>query len=154
MASYKEATGKSIEEAFREFHKANPKIYELFKEQVLRAQKAGKKKVSSKAIINYIRWEMHVKTTSEDGYKINDAFTAMYSRKYITDFPHNKDLFEFRHRKAMDLGGVVGPTNTDNIKSCLDITVPRDSKTGKSIERGLDSLKTFNKARQENFDFK
>lgn len=77
MASYKEATGKSIEEAFKEFDQGNPKIYQLFLEQVLRAQKRGKNKLSSKAIINWIRWEVSIKTDSEDGYKINDAFTAI-----------------------------------------------------------------------------
>ncbi len=150
MASYKEATGKSIEQAFKEFNQANPKIYELFKEQVLRAQKAGKKKVSSKAIINYIRWEMHIKTTSEDGYKINDAFTAMYARKYVHDYPHNKSLFEFRKRKSIDLtvSGIFSGLNCSELSEKLkQMKVPSPT-----VEQAVEGLKTFNKARQASLD--
>jgi len=98
--NFKQSNGKSIEQAFSEFHKENPHIYEYFKDyfQLLHIRK-GIKKVSSKLIINRIRWEVTIKTTSTD-YKINDAFTAHYARLFVKDYPQYIDCFEFRRIRS------------------------------------------------------
>lgn len=68
MATYKETTGRSIEQDFRAFHEKHPAVYEYFKqfarEQIQAQRHKGipkeKCRTSSKLIINRIRWEMSI----------------------------------------------------------------------------------------------
>jgi hypothetical protein len=94
--NYKDATGKSIDESFKEYHEKNPIIYEYFKEYLREVVKAGKKKTSAKMILNRIRWEIYIKTNSEEEYKINDAFTSRYARLFADEHPDYEYLFNFR----------------------------------------------------------
>jgi len=93
-------TGKSIKDTFDEFHENNPAVYAYFKEYAGRAIRAGVKKLSSKLIINRIRWEIFIETVGNDTYRINDAFTAHYARLYAEDFPAHADKFEFRRIRS------------------------------------------------------
>jgi len=97
---FKSTTGKSIGDAFKEFDEKNPKVYKLFKRYVYRAIDRGKEKVSSKMIINLIRWEYYLDTDSDDGFKINDAFTAHYSRKFSEEYPQQRHMFSFRRLRS------------------------------------------------------
>jgi len=111
--NFHDTTGKSIAEAFREFHSGNPIIYELFKSYALRAIDKGKRKASAKMLINAIRWEHYLETTSED-YRINDAFTAYYAREFNKDFPEYEYLFELRRIRSgevIELGNAVIQTD-------------------------------------------
>lgn len=104
MASYQRQTGKTIQEAFDKFHEKNPKIYELFKKfalQIIEKRKGkNNKKTSAKLIINRIRWEIYVETINDDGYRINDAWSSRYARKFADDYPEHADLFNFRLLRA------------------------------------------------------
>lgn len=94
---YAEQAGNTIEAAFRKFDRENPQVYKLFCQYafyMLRKKKMDK--ISSKLIINRIRWEVYVETKTEDPYRINDAFTAHYARKFIKEYPHLKKYFELR----------------------------------------------------------
>ena len=94
---YVETTGITIEAAFRKFDRENPEIYRLFvKYAYYMLQKKGMNKISSKLIINRIRWEIYVETMTGDPYRINDAFTAHYARKFINEYPHLEKHFELR----------------------------------------------------------
>lgn len=104
--NYKESTGKSIRQAFDEFHKSHPEIYTHFKELAAIGIKSGRKKLSAKLILNVIRWNIGIGTLktqtimSSNGsiaeFKLNDAFHAYYGRMFVTDFPQYESLFEFR----------------------------------------------------------
>ncbi len=96
MGTYKEQTGRSIEEAFDEFHSKNPKVYKLFCDQCFRAISKNRTKLSSKQILGHIRWEISLETDSDDGFKINDAFTSHYPRLFIKEFPQHQEIFNFR----------------------------------------------------------
>ncbi len=100
MATYREATGKTIDEAFSEFDRENPRIYLRFCELVDKLRAAGVTRTSSKLIINRIRWDLTIETKSEDGFKINDAFTSRYARKYIQQYPEHEGLFEIRQLRS------------------------------------------------------
>ncbi len=93
---FNEQTGTTIEEAFNIFHKDNPHIYQKFAEQCFLAVNKGKKKTSAKMIINVIRWHSYLETNTDDEYRINDAFSAHYARKFIEDYPQHNELFELR----------------------------------------------------------
>lgn len=111
MATFEAATGKSISEAFERFDRCNPNVYELFKRytrEVLKKKGGWTKekglnpnfKTSAKLIINRIRWEMYFETNSEDAFKINDAFSAYYARKFANDYPVFKDIFNYRDLRS------------------------------------------------------
>lgn len=99
--NYRELSGRSIEEAFMAFDKANPEIYDLFKTYLRELYRAGVRKTSAKLIINRIRWEEHLRTKSMDGWKINDAFTSHYARKFQSEHPEYAHLFETRHLRSL-----------------------------------------------------
>ena len=93
--NYADTTGVTIRDAFNKFHAENPTIYMYFKQYASQMLSSGCKKISSKLIINRIRWEIYIETKGE-GYRINDAFTAWYAREFVKDYPEHRDKFEFR----------------------------------------------------------
>lgn len=109
--NFQELNGKTIREAFVVFHKENPNLYKEFEKQALRAINAGKKKISAKMIINYIRWNVFIESTDEN-FKLNDAFGSYYSRLFVSIHPAHKDKFEFRKLRNEEDGPYmyVGPT--------------------------------------------
>lgn len=96
MPTFEQTRGISIDEKFTEFHRKNPKVYQLFKMQVQKALKRGKKRMSAKTIIGFIRWEIYLQTNSNDIFKINDAYTSRYARMFIEDHPRYENIFELR----------------------------------------------------------
>ena len=72
--NYKQSTGKSIENAFNEYHEENPAVFEMFKKYLNEILESERKKMnfhsvemikekatlktSSKLILNRIRWEI------------------------------------------------------------------------------------------------
>lgn len=97
--NYEQTNGKSIQEKFLEFDKENPLVYELFKGQVLKAITHGKKKISAKTVLGFIRWEIQFQTIG-DIYKINDAFTSRYARKFAEELPKYSNIFHFRNLRS------------------------------------------------------
>lgn len=104
MATYKNTTGQSIKEAFENFDKANPEVYNLFEMKALMAHKLGKKKISSKLLINVIRWEVMMDTEDTTcNFKINDSYTSHYARKFARLNPSLASMFNYRNlRDAND----------------------------------------------------
>lgn len=86
-------------EKFERYHFLNPQIYNAFRYFTLKAIEKGYKRLSAEFIINIIRWETKISATDDD-YKINNNYKAFYVRKFISDFPKYKNLFELRTSKA------------------------------------------------------
>lgn len=93
--NYAELNGKTIREGFYEFHKTNPHVYHAFEEQALQAINRGRAKISAKLIINWIRWNEFLKT-SDQNFRINDAYQAYYAREFIRRNPDHADVFNLR----------------------------------------------------------
>ena len=93
--NFRELNGKSIREAFLDFHNKNPKVYKAFENEAFRAIKAGRTKLSAKLIINYIRWNTFIDST-DDNFKINDGFQSYYGRLFMALNPDHSDKFECR----------------------------------------------------------
>lgn len=107
--NFKENTGKDIQEAFEEFHKLNPSVYEHFKRIALEAINSGKKKFSAKLICGKIRWDVFMMTEeptlfNQNGkmkkFKINDAYTSRYARLFGDDFPEHEKCIEYRELRS------------------------------------------------------
>jgi len=91
--------GITISQAFEAFDRANPQVYEAFKAQLRLAVKAGKKKVSAKTLLGVVRWNVWIQTEGDE-FKINDAFTALYARKFVEEFPAYSYIFNLRERRS------------------------------------------------------
>lgn len=85
----------TIEARFLAFHAANPQVYEEFKRFAFQAIAHGASSLSSKFILERVRWESMI-TTHGGGFKINNDFTSRYARLFAKDFPAHADKFEFR----------------------------------------------------------
>ena len=71
------------------FKKAQRRYFEILRSATL------KKKISSKLIINWIRWNEFLKT-SDQNFRINDAYQSYYARYFVEKHPQHARLFEFR----------------------------------------------------------
>lgn len=101
--NYKELNGYSIRDGFNKFNNENPHIFKAFEEQALTAIHKGRKKISSKLIINWIRWNEFLRT-SDQNFKINDAYQSYYARFFVEKYPQYKDVFEFRKLRNEECG--------------------------------------------------
>ena len=88
---------KKTIQGFVDFHRANPHVYEEFKRLAFKMRTSGRKKYSSKMIINVIRWNIDL-TTTGDEFKINDRYQSLYGRYLILHHPEFEDFFELRVR--------------------------------------------------------
>ncbi|MEY2702806.1 MAG: hypothetical protein RLY43_1444 [Bacteroidota bacterium] len=93
--NFEQLNGITIKQGFEKFHAENPRVFDLFVEQVNLALKRGKKKLSAKMIINWIRWNVFLETTDKH-FKINDAYQSYYAREFAKRNPHLSNIFEFR----------------------------------------------------------
>jgi len=107
--NFQRATGKTIQQAFDEYHKNNPKVYEKFKELSLLAIRKGKSKISFKLILNVIRWQHFMNVNEQTDvfldnefrkFKINDSYASRYARLFTQEFPEYEKFIEFRRLRA------------------------------------------------------
>lgn len=84
---------------FKEYHAANPQIYDIFKRYALQAIERGFKHLSAEFIYNAIRWETPVSASGDD-FKINNNFKAWYSRLFMQEYPEYSGFFRKRESKA------------------------------------------------------
>ncbi len=81
------ATQPTIQEKFKKYHAANPKIYGLFLMYARKVRISGFTRYSAWAIMNRIRWHHDVNTSDASRFKISNDYIAWYARKAIADYP-------------------------------------------------------------------
>jgi len=86
-------------EKFNNFHRDNPSIYRYFKQYALGLIGKVHSRISSKLIIERIRYEVMIETT--EAFKINNNYTALYARLFIRDYPQYYNWFEFRQLRTV-----------------------------------------------------
>ena len=93
--TYAELNGKTILDGFLQFHADNPHVFAAFEAEALKAIERSREKISAKLIINWIRWNEFLRT-SDQNFKINDAYQSYYARAFVKKHPQHEDKFEFR----------------------------------------------------------
>ena len=83
---------------FNDFHDKNPEVYELFVRFTFEAIKRGHKRLSAWMIANRIRWETAIVTVNCE-YKISNDYIALYSRKFMKDYPQYEGFFRIKEMK-------------------------------------------------------
>lgn len=94
---------KTIDEAFEEFHGANPHVFRNLQMLAFQALRAGRKKIGIKFLFERLRWEYMVKTNRpENEYALNNNFTSRYARLLMETYEDLDGLFETRTMKSVD----------------------------------------------------
>ena len=88
-----------IAQAFENFHSENPHVYDLIVRFATELRLAGRKRLSISLIVERVRWESAIKTTG-DVFKINNNFSALYTRKLEREHPEFDGLFATRTLRA------------------------------------------------------
>lgn len=112
--NYKQLNKVSIREGFNNFNRRNPHIYKAFEQECFKAIANGKKKISAKLIINWIRWNEFLQS-SDKNFKINDAYQAYYARHFVELNPQHADLFDFRKLRNEEEGPYMEVDSENNI---------------------------------------
>tara|TARA_Y100001938_G_C7796179_1_gene284916 strand:+ start:100 stop:429 length:330 start_codon:yes stop_codon:yes gene_type:complete len=81
------------EARFLEFHKNNPKVYDLFDHFTRQAIESGYDRIGARLILERIRWEANI-TTKDKDFKLNDHYIAYYARRWMKQNPKHKGLFK------------------------------------------------------------
>ena len=85
----------ALEQAFREFHEANPHVYALFRELASEVIRAGRVRFSARTIWHRMRWYAAFETTDEE-FKLNNNHSPYYARLWLKDHPQYPGFFELR----------------------------------------------------------
>jgi hypothetical protein len=88
----------TIEEAFEEFHSANPHVFTELVKLARRAKERGFVQYGIGALYEVFRWERGPTASDDDGYKVNNNFRAIYARKIMAEHPDLAGFFRTRAR--------------------------------------------------------
>lgn len=94
----KNLTPMTWEEKFEIYHAQNTHVYEHFKRFAKQAKSSGMDKFSAKAVFERLRWHLYFETVDEQPFKLNNSYTAYYSRKLMDEHPEFRGFFETRSR--------------------------------------------------------
>ena len=87
------------DQAFREFHKANPWVVKELEKIAWEMLRHGHKKIGIQACVEIFRWETRRHTISKD-FKMNNNFASRYARLIHDRNPHWGQEFELRALKS------------------------------------------------------
>ena len=88
-----------------DWHKKNPRVWELFSHYTLQAISSGRKNYSHWAVINRIRWNEEIETKGGD-FKISNDYISFYARLFHARYPHHNGFFKLKplkEEKEIDL---------------------------------------------------
>lgn len=87
---------RSIPERFEQFHRLNPHIYDLLRDMAIDMRRRGIRRYGMKGLFEVLRWRYAIQTHGEEGFKLNNNFTAHYARKLMMENPELDGFFETR----------------------------------------------------------
>lgn len=91
-----------ISENFERFHNANPHVYRILVDEARRwVDETGRPKVGIELLYCRARWILAFQTVTDD-YKLNDHFTAYYSRLIMLREGDLDGLFDTRRSEEAD----------------------------------------------------
>ena len=113
---------RDIAAEFRVFHRDNPEVFALFKRFANEAFNSGRTYYSARDIFPRIRWYTMIESPGDpDGVKINNNWSAFYSRLLASEDPKFRCFFRYRKSKADALTPGIVPANPPVLKTILDM---------------------------------
>jgi hypothetical protein len=86
---------------FKRYEERNPQFYEVFCQYAFQLIDSGHTRFSPAAIFERIRWEMATNLEHDYGFRVNDRYAALYSRKFMKQYPQYNGFFETRRQTAV-----------------------------------------------------
>lgn len=83
------------ERAFRKFHRENPHVYVTLLNLTEDLHKAGFDRIGMKMLFEVLRWQMMLKTKSDD-FKLNNNYCSYYARLLMHRRKKLRGVFEVR----------------------------------------------------------
>lgn len=115
--NYQQLNGMTIRDGFNKFNAENPKIFKAFEEQALDAIRRGRTKISAKLIINWIRWHEYLES-SDENFRINDAYQSYYARLFVEKYPQYMNVFDFRKLRNEQEGACMIVDKVGQLSFC------------------------------------
>jgi hypothetical protein len=92
---------RTIQDRFEEFHRNNPKVYDLIVFYSRAALKSGREHYGMASIFERIRWHMYIETrSSDDDFKLNNDFRSRYARLVMEREADLSGFFELRELRS------------------------------------------------------
>lgn len=85
-----------IDQAWLEFHHANPHVYDDLVRLARRWKAAGHDRCAIGMLFELLRWDHGLRTDTDDGLKLNNDFRSRYSRIIQANEPDLAGFFETR----------------------------------------------------------
>lgn len=85
-----------VAQAFLEFHRANPHVFERFVHYTREAFRAGRPHFGARMIGERLRWYYSVEVQQTDEYRFNNNHWAYYARLCMLRYPEFEGFFETR----------------------------------------------------------
>ncbi len=84
---------------WRDFHRANPQVFNLFEHFARQALNKGhRKRFGARMIGERIRWYTSIETSGDD-YRLNDHYWPYYARLLMLLFDEFAGFFEIRNER-------------------------------------------------------
>lgn len=99
-----------LADTFKVFHQDHPSFYALFNSLSYHLIQRGFKHYSAKAVFERIRWEKDsVNEEGESDFKVNNNYTAHYSRLWMKENPKYKGFYRLRELPSGNEDPVMMP---------------------------------------------
>lgn len=87
-----------MEKQFEAFHSANPHVYTAILRISLGLKDMGFRRCGMKMIFERLRWMYAIQTMGDDNFKLNNNYTAYYSRLVMAQQPELDGFFQLREQ--------------------------------------------------------
>jgi hypothetical protein len=104
---------EEMRQQVNDFHNHYPEVRDMFVQFTFEMIKRGYKNYSAKAIFERIRWEKD--SVGGDGvtsFKLNNNYTAFYSRRFARVYPQHESFFRTREQTSEERGATHKPELT------------------------------------------
>jgi hypothetical protein len=91
--------GTTIDEQFRDFHEANPHVFNNLRTLALRLKQQGRTRIGMKMLFEVLRYQYLVHTEG-DSFRLNNNYTSRYTRLLCEKEPSLDGLFEKRSLRS------------------------------------------------------
>lgn len=103
---------EEMREQVTRFHEEHPEVWDLFVRFSVEMINRGYKTYSAQSVIERIRWEKDAGSDGSISFKINNNYTAFYSRRFMKVYPQHKGFFRTRYQVSDDCDATCLPELT------------------------------------------
>jgi hypothetical protein len=89
---------EELREQVAKFHAKHPEVWDLFVRFSMEMINRGYQTYSAQSVIERIRWEKDIGGNGSTSFKINNNYSAFYSRRFMKMYPQYEGFFRTRQQ--------------------------------------------------------